>query len=199
MSQQYSPVEITEWVQWFCATYGGPVFYEMPIPQDGIWDPKVLGYQVCLFCFVFVYTQVELFQKPHGFLKSEFTIDVGTHFLQEIKDSAFDFGPPQGLFVLILTAVSLLYSVHSYFLMMSMQYEKVSQSYKTGVYMPTADFCAKFCNTWVRQYNKNFNKKDDDWWSDLLEHYDVAGDGQVGQVDMLMLDEGRAVMPMSSL
>ena len=79
-----------------------------------------------------------------------------------------------------------------------MQYEKVIQSYKTGIYIPTGDFSAKWCNTWVRQYNKNFNK-DDDWWSELLEHYDAAGGmGQFEQVDMSTLDEGRAAMPMSS-
>jgi hypothetical protein len=73
----------------------------------------------------FAYTWIELFKKPHGFLKSKFIIDVGTRFLQEIKDSAFDFGPPQGLFVLILTAVSPLHSICDYFLTKSMQYEKV--------------------------------------------------------------------------
>jgi hypothetical protein len=49
----------------------------------------------------------EPFKKPHGFLKSKFVVEIGTHFLQEIKHSMFDFGPPRGLFVLILTAVSL--------------------------------------------------------------------------------------------
>jgi hypothetical protein len=125
-------------------------------------------------------------------------MDIGTHFLQEIKDSAFDFGPPQGLFVLVLTAVSPLQ--HSQLILtMSMQYEKVVRSYKTGVYVPTGDFCAKWCNTWVRQYNKNFNK-DDSWWSDLLGHYNIAGIGQSKQADMDMstLDEGQAALPMSS-
>jgi hypothetical protein len=143
------------------------------------------------------YTQIGLFKKPRGFLKSRFMKDTGTRFLQEIRDSAFDFGPPRALFVLILTAVSPLHSIPNYFLTKSMQYEKVVRSYKTGVYVPTGDFCAKWCNTWVRQYNKNFNK-DNDWWSDLLEHYDVAGVGLSEQVDMSTLDEGRAALPMSS-
>jgi hypothetical protein len=124
-------------------------------------------------------------------------VDIGTRFLQEIKDSAFDFGPPRGLFVLILTAVSPLYSLHNYFLTEFMQYEKVVRSYKTGVYAPTGDFSAKWCNKWVRQYNKNFDK-DDDWWSELLTHYDVTRVGQFEQADMSTLDEGRAALPMSS-
>lgn len=45
-------------------------------------------------------------------------ISIGTHFFQEIKESALDFGPPRGLFVLILTSVSHLHSsaVPDYFL-----------------------------------------------------------------------------------
>jgi hypothetical protein len=49
-SQQYLPAEIIEWVEWFCATYGSPVFYETPIPQDGIWDPTLPGYKVRSLC-----------------------------------------------------------------------------------------------------------------------------------------------------
>ena len=49
-----------------------------------------------------------------------------------------------------------------------------------------------------QQYNKNFDK-DDDWWSELLEHHDVADVvGQFERADMLTLDEGRAALPMSS-
>ena len=124
-------------------------------------------------------------------------IDVGSHFLRDIKNSAFDFGPPRGLFVLILTAVSPLYCICDYFLTASIQYEKVVRSYKTSVYIPTGDFSAKWCNTWVRQYNKNFDK-DDSWWSDLLEHYDVGGVGQAERADTSTLDDGRAALPMSS-
>jgi hypothetical protein len=46
-SERYSPAEIVEWVKWFISTYGGPIFYETPIPQDGIWDPAQPGYEVC--------------------------------------------------------------------------------------------------------------------------------------------------------
>lgn len=99
--------------------------------------------------------------------------------------------------MLILTAVSPLHSIHDYFLTKSMQYEKVIRSYKTGVYVPTGDFSAKWCNMWVRQYNKNFDK-DDYWWNDLLEHYDVTEVGQYEQADISTLDEGRAALPMSS-
>jgi len=52
-----------------------------------------------------IYRGDNLFKKPRGFLKSDFLIDVSTHFLWDIRDTAIDFGPPQGLFVLILTAV----------------------------------------------------------------------------------------------
>ena len=82
-----------------------------------------------------------------------------------------------------------------------MQYEKVVRSYKTGVYAPTGDFCAKWCSMWVRQYNKNFDKNND-WWSDLLWGYDIARVGQDEQADgggdRSTLDEGRAALPMSS-
>jgi len=45
-SQWYSPAEIANWVEWFCDTYGSPIFYETPIPQDGVWDSVLLGYKV---------------------------------------------------------------------------------------------------------------------------------------------------------
>ena len=33
-------------------------------------------------------------------------ISIGTRFLEDSRDTAHDFGPPRGLFVLIMTAVS---------------------------------------------------------------------------------------------
>jgi hypothetical protein len=92
--------------------------------------------------------------------------------------------------MLILTTISPVCSVHIYFLMNTMQYKKVAQSYKTSCYAPTWDFSSKRCNSWVRKYNKNFNGKDNNWWSSLLEHYNVAEDGYVETLHVSMLDEG---------
>jgi hypothetical protein len=82
----------------------------------------------------------------------------------------------------------------------SPQFEKCVRSYKTGAYVSSGSFHAKVCNTWVKQYNKNFNQKSDDWWSAILQHYAVAeSDSEVGRVgDMSILDEQRAALPMSS-
>ena len=197
-SEQFSPADIVKWVQWFCGALGGPIVYETPIPKDGIWERKHASYEVCSYYFRFLHALTNFFKKPHGFLKSKFIIDVSSHFLQEIKDSAFDFRPPRGLFVLILTAVSALHSMHRYFLMKPMKYERVVRSYKTGIYAPIGDFSAKWCNKWVRQYDQNFNNKMDSWWNDLLEHYNVTEVGHIKDVDMSMLDEGRGALPMSS-
>jgi len=46
------------------------------------------------------------YQKPRGFLKSKYMISTGTQFLQDSWDTRCNFGPPRGLFVLIMTAVS---------------------------------------------------------------------------------------------
>ena len=63
-SQQYSPAEIVEWVEWFCGTYGSPVFYETPIPQDGPWDSTLPEYKVRSLCTRFEYMQTGLFRNP---------------------------------------------------------------------------------------------------------------------------------------
>ena len=81
---------------------------------------------------------------------------------------------------------------------MSLQYEKVIRSYRSGVYVPSGDFSAKLCNTWVKQYNKNFDKMTPEWWEDILNYYSVVPklDGErLG--DESILDEGRADLPMS--
>jgi hypothetical protein len=94
--------------------------------------------------------------------------------------------------VLILTAaVSPLHCICIYFLTKSMQYKRVAQFYKTGVYIAIGNFSGKWCNKWVEQYNTNFNKKNNSWWRDLLVHYDVT---KVGQVDTSILDEGWAAL-----
>jgi hypothetical protein len=147
-SEQFSPADIVKWVQWFCSALGGPNFYETPIPMDGIWERKHASYEVCSYYFRFLHALTNFFKKPHGFLKSKFIIDVGSRFLQEIKDSAFDFRPPRGLFVLILTAVSALHSMHRYFLMKPMKYERVVRlgfSRGTKLYQKVLNVSPRYC------------------------------------------------------
>lgn len=48
-SEQFSAADIVEWVKWFCSTYGSPVFYETPIPQDGVWNTDDPSYKVSIF------------------------------------------------------------------------------------------------------------------------------------------------------
>jgi hypothetical protein len=59
-SEGYSPADIIEWVKWFCSTYGSPVFYETPIPQDGAWNTDDPDYKVSFFdinsYFLFAHT-----------------------------------------------------------------------------------------------------------------------------------------------
>lgn len=79
------------------------------------------------------------------------------------------------------------------------QYEKVIRSYKTGVYVPAGDFSAKTCNTWIKQYNSNFNRMSAERWEEILEYFDIACDSEVERVgDQSILDEGRGALPMSS-
>jgi hypothetical protein len=52
--------------------------------------------------------------------------------------------------------------------------EKVVRSYKTGSYVSSGDFSARLCNTWVRQYNKNFNKMTAKHWEEVLEYYSIT-------------------------
>jgi len=108
-SEQYSAADIVEWVKWFCSTHGSPVFYETPVPEDGVWKIDHLDYKVSFLNFVLFLVRSYLyciFKKPCGFLRNKLLVNVAANFLPEIKKTAFDFGPPQGLFVLILTAVS---------------------------------------------------------------------------------------------
>ena len=197
--QNYSTTEIVKWVKWFCGTHGSPVFYETPISQGGIWDADDPNYKVKSFHFRF--SSFSFFiQKPHGFLKSKFLISIGSWFLQDSQNMVFNFGPPRGLFVLILTAVSdSLNSCGSFECSQSsLQYEKVIQSYQTGVYVPRGNFCAKSCNMWVRQYNKNFNKTAN-WWKSILECYIIMPNSDHKMIgELSILDEGRGYLPMSS-
>jgi hypothetical protein len=199
LSEQYSAADIVEWVQWFCGTHGSPVFYAVPVPQDGEWDVNSPNYQVLSY-LIFVSVRSRLFmKKPHGFLKNKLLVNVAANFLPEIKKTAFDFGPPRGLFVLMLTAVRLAcYCAFSNFIWLS-QYEKVVRSYKTGVYVPSGDFSAKLCNTWVKQYNRNFNKVSQERWEEILTYYDITPTSDIeGVGDQSILDEGRGALPMSS-
>jgi hypothetical protein len=104
--QHYSVADIIEWVKWFCSTHGSPVFYETPVPQDGAWMTSDPGYKVSLLNPLVLFCSYFIFKKPRGFLKNKLLVNVVANFLPEIKGTAFDFGPPRGLFVLILTAVS---------------------------------------------------------------------------------------------
>ncbi len=84
-------------------------------------------------------------------------------------------------------------------LMQPSQYEKVIQSYKTGIYIPSGNSSAKTCNTWVKQYNVNFNKMSDKCWEEILKYYDTAPYSDFGGgVEQSILDEGWAALPMSS-
>jgi len=76
-----------------------------------------------------------------------------------------------------------------------LQYEKVTRSYKTGVYVSMGDFRAKLCNKWVKQYNKNFDKTTAKWWNSILQYY-VDGDPDCEDDDeMSNLDDTRAALP----
>jgi hypothetical protein len=83
----------------------------------------------------------------------------------------------------------------------SLQYEKVVRSYKTGIYISSGPFSAKSCNSWVKSYNKNFNRMTAKQWEDLLSGHYTTGvaDNEVERVgDMSMLDEAWGELPMSS-
>jgi hypothetical protein len=52
---------------------------------------------------------------------------------------------------------------------------------------------------WIRQYNKNFNKKTADWWKGILEYYVTRPESDHEMIgETSILDEGRAFLPMSS-
>src|SRR6266852_4947804 len=139
------------------------------------------------------------YQKPHGFLKNKHMISIGAHFLQDSWDTKYDFGPPRGLFVLIMMAVSFIgyirYSLH-----VEVHYSMKGLPVPTrlGVYAHPGDFCAKSCNSWVKVYNNNFAEKSDEWWESLLNHYDVAKSEPEKVGDKSILDEMRGALPMSS-
>ncbi|KAF7436244.1 hypothetical protein PC9H_003073 [Pleurotus ostreatus] len=158
---QWGPDSIIAWVSYFCKTYGSPIFYEKPVPRDGSWNPKDPNYE-----------------PPSGFLRSPAMIELGRRFLRDRDTAALDFGPPRGLFVLLLTS-----------------FEKAVRSHKTGQYVGT-DFNEKTCGLWVKQYNKNFDSKSDEWWDRVLAPYCDTSDVEE-DVEMSMLDEGRAMLPMS--
>jgi hypothetical protein len=78
------------------------------------------------------------------------------------------------------------------------QYEKVIQSYKSGVYIPSGDFSMKMCNTWVKQYNKNFDKMTPKQWEDTLNYYSITPKLDSERLgDQSILDEGCVDLPMS--
>jgi hypothetical protein len=79
------------------------------------------------------------------------------------------------------------------------QYEKVARAYWTSTYNDATTFCAKSCNTWVRQYKKNFSSKTTKWWEDILEYYIIEDASEAEKVgEMSILDEARGALPMSS-
>jgi hypothetical protein len=45
-----TPDKKKEWVEYFLATGAGPVVYEDPIPQGGVWSSHEAGYKVCILC-----------------------------------------------------------------------------------------------------------------------------------------------------
>jgi hypothetical protein len=198
LSERYSATDIVAWVEWFCATHGSPVFYETPVPQDGQWDVNSADYEVSFFIFLGLVCSRVFIKRPHGFLRNQLLVNVAAYFLPELKKSAFHFGLPRGLFVLILTAVSHAVRLSVQVFMSLSQYEKVVRSYKSGVYTPSGDFSAKLCNTWVKQYNKNFDKMTPERWEDILAYYSVTPKSDNERLgDQSILDEGRADLPMS--
>jgi hypothetical protein len=67
------------------------------------------------------------------------------------------------------------------------------------MYIPSGDFSAKSCNTWVKQYNSNFDRITTERWEEILEYYDIGCDSDVERVgDQSILDEGQGDLPMSS-
>jgi hypothetical protein len=59
----------------------------------------------------------------------------------------------------------------------------------------------KSCNTWVKQYNVNFNKMTAKHWEEILEYYDTTPDSDIeglGVGNQSILDEGHVALPMSS-
>jgi hypothetical protein len=109
LTKKFTSTDIVRWVKWFCGTQGSPLFYKVPVPQTGVWNNREdPGYKVSynsLFRSLFAQLAV---QAPHGFLKSKFMISIGSRFLrdEDIEELRDDFGPPRGLFVLLMTAVS---------------------------------------------------------------------------------------------
>ncbi len=57
----------------------------------------------------------------------------------------------------------------------------------------------KSCNTWVKQYNANFDKMTAERWEEIIEYYNItpSSDGE-GVCDQSILDEGQGALPMSS-
>src|SRR5260370_35320907 len=76
--------------------------------------------------------------------------------------------------------------------------QKVVWSYRTGTYTSSGQFRAKLCSTWVKQYNKNFDRKTGDWWEGILQHYVVVDSDTERVGNMSILDEQRVALPMSS-
>jgi hypothetical protein len=54
------------------------------------------------------------------------------------------------------------------------------------------------CNTWVKQYNKNFDKITPEQWEDTLDYYSIVPELDSERLgDQSILDEGCADLPMS--
>jgi len=119
--------------------------------------------------------------KPRGFLRSKFLIRIGSRFIQDSNRAVLDFGRPRGLFVLILTAC-----------------EKIVRSYKDGLYTPSSQICAKSCNMWARQYNKNFDDRTDEWWKTTLACYTGTASESDSEGSERSIDETRDMLPRSS-
>jgi hypothetical protein len=176
---------------------------KLRFPRMAYGIEMVLDIQYFSFSFSFSSSYLNHYpQNPRGFLKSPILIQLGSRFLENSQDTAFDFGPPRGLFVLLLTAVSnrrcVARLIHILRTQIS-QYEKIARSYKLGHYVHAGDFEAKTCNMWVKQYNKNFDGKTAEWWEKLLTFYGadaiIESDVEGGES---ILDEQRAALPISS-
>ena len=79
-----------------------------------------------------------------------------------------------------------------------LQCKKVVRSYKDGVYVHSSNFSAKSCNTWARQYNKNFDNRMDEWWMTILACYNAAAFESDCEESDESIDEMHDTLPRSS-
>jgi hypothetical protein len=75
----------------------------------------------------------------------------------------------------------------------------ILSGYKTSVYVPAGDFSVKTCNTWIKQYNSNFNRMTTKHWEEILEYFNIACDSEIERVsNQLILDKEQEALSMSS-